>query len=228
MPSWLDDWLNPSVQAALVAAAVAAGGWVHNGRQNRLAAARQRSERVADVQRAILAEIRAHVVALENQQTTDAWRRDMVARVRQGGYVPTLPSEANDRIFRAIISEVHLLPAGVIDPVVIYYRLLAVMAFLAANLAALAAQDAARAADMLEDYLSLADEVLDSGRFAMLILSASLDGGDAAVDAMLHAGDRTQQDMLEAEVAALAQNLPRELQEMRERLNRRSSDRSGL
>ena len=75
MPAPLDDWLNPTVQAALVAATVAVGGWVYNGRQNRRLANQIRAERVDDIQRAVLAEIRAHVVALENQQLSPEARQ---------------------------------------------------------------------------------------------------------------------------------------------------------
>ena len=221
MPAPLDDWLNPTVQAALVAATVAVGGWVYNGRQNRRLATQLRTERVDDIQRAVLAEIRAHVVALENQRLSPEARQDLTRRLRQGGYVPALPTEANDRIFRAITAEVHLLPARVIDPVVIYYRLLAIMSSLAVDLRQMAPQDPARAADMFDDYLSLTDETLYSGRYAMVILSARLDGGDEAVDALLD-------EAVEEEAAQIAASLPQELEELRARLNRRSSDRSGL
>lgn len=221
MSAPLDDWLNPTVQAALVAATVAVGGWVYNGRQNRRLATQLRGERVDDIQRAVLAEIRAHVVALENQQLSPDEQQDLTRRVRQGGYIPALPTEANDRIFRAITAEVHLLPARVIDPVVIYYRLLAIMSSLAGDLRLMAAQDPARAADMFEDYLSLTDETLYSGRYAMVILSARLDGGDEAVDALL-------EEAADDEAAQIAASLPQELEELRTRLNRRSSDRSDL
>lgn len=221
MSAPLDDWLNPTVQAALVAATVAVGGWVYNGRQNRRLATQVRAERVDDIQRAVLAEIRAHVVALENQQLSPDEQRDLTLRVRQGGYIPALPTEANDRIFRAITAEVHLLPARVIDPVVIYYRLLAIMSSLAGDLRLMAVQDPARAADMFEDYLSLTDETLYSGRYAMVILSARLDGGDQAVDALLD-------EAVEDEAAQIAASLPGELEEMRDRLSKRSSDRSDL
>lgn len=95
--------------------------------------------------------------------------------------------------------------ARVIDPVVIYYRLLAIMSSLAGDLRLMAVQDPARAADMFEDYLSLTDETLYSGRHAMVILSARLDGGDQAVDALL--------DEAVDEAAQIAASLPGELEE---------------
>lgn len=221
MPSPIDEWINPAVQGALVAACVAMGGWIYNGRQNRRIAAQLRGERVDDLQRAILAEIRAHVVALENQQLSFEASVEIVERVRRGGYIPSIPSEANDRIFRAVIAEIHVLPAAVIDPVVIYYRLLAIMASLASDVQTLARKDAERAAQMMADYLALSDEALEAGRYAMILLSAQLDGGDAAIAALMD-------NAAQAEQARITATLPNELKDLRERLNRRSSDRSGL
>lgn len=221
MTTPLDEWINPAVQGALVAAFVAVGGWVYNGQQNRRIAARLRSERVDDLQRAILAEIRAHVVALENQQLTQDESIALIERVAAGGYIPTIPGEANDRIFRAVIAEVHVLPARVIDPVVIYYRLLAVMSALAQDVQEVARLDPDRAAEMMADYLALSEEALEAGRYAMVLLSARLDGGDPAIDALIgESHDR--------ESARIAASLPGELGELRNRLNRQSSDRSDL
>ncbi len=221
MPSPVDEWINPAVQGALVAAMVAMGGWIYNGRQNRRIAAQLRAERVDDLQRAILAEIRAHVVALEHQQPSFEASVALVERVRRGGFIPSIPSEANDRIFRAVIAEIHVLPAAVIDPVVIYYRLLAIMGSLAGDVQVLARKDSERAAEMLADYLALSDEALEAGRYAMVLLSAQLDGGDAAIEALLDGAERSEQ-------ARISATLPGELMGLRERLNRRSSDRSDL
>ena len=221
MPAPVDDWINPAVQGALVAATVAVGGWVFNGRQNRRMAAQLRAERVDDLQRAILAEIRAHVVALEQQQLSFEENVALVERVRRGGYIPSIPSEANDRMFRAIISEIHVLPARIIDPVVIYYRLLAVMSGMAGDVQILARNDAERAAEMLADYLALSEEALESGRYAMILLTAQLNGGEAAVRALLD-------DVSAHEAARIAASLPEELDGLKDRLSKRSSDRSDL
>lgn len=221
MPAPVDDWINPAVQGALVAAMVAVGGWIYNGRQNRRMAVQLRAERVGDLQRAILAEIRAHVVALEHQQLSFEENVALVERVRRGGYVPSIPAEANDRIFRAIIAEIHVLPARIIDPVVIYYRLLAVMAGMAADVQLLARKDPERAAEMLADYLALSEESLESGRYAMVLLTAQLNGGESAVEALL-------EDASASEAARIAASLPAELTALQDRISKRSSDRSDL
>ena len=216
MSAPLDDWLNPTVQAALVAATVAVGGWVYNGRQNRRLATQLRTERVDDIQRAVLAEIRAHVVALENQQLSPDEQQDLTRRVRQGGYIPALPTEANDRIFRAIVEEVHMLPEWVIDPVVRYYRLLAVRAALAQDIRSNAKDYPRRTTEMFRDYLILNEETLETGLDAMEILTASLHGGKREVTAML----ARRQREIEGDAVAAAQTP--------DGVNTRSSDQKDL
>lgn len=221
MSAPLDDWLNPTVQAALVAATVAVGGWVYNGRQNRRLATQLRTERVDDIQRAVLAEIRAHVVALENQRLDLRDAHDAVHRIRKDGVIQMVPDNSNDRIFSAIIEEVHILPALVIDPVVTYYRQIGLMRSFETQLPDLAARNSDRAADMFVDYLELSEVARETGYEAIRILLASLHGGDATILELYENDER-------ARVDAIAANLPSELADMRDRLNRRPLDRSDL
>ncbi|WP_374636341.1 hypothetical protein [Paracoccus sp. (in: a-proteobacteria)] len=185
------DWqtllVNDRVIAALVTALVGGGvvaaGWFWTHALSRRRDKLLRSERINDIQRALLAEIRAHVVALERQSDADGWR-DM-APISDEDYLPILPHDANDRIFRAIVEEVHMLPEWVIDPVVRYYRLLAVRAALAQDIRSNAKDYPRRTAEMFRDYLLLNDETLETGLDAMEILTASLHGGKREVTAML-------------------------------------------
>lgn len=216
----LDPYLSPQAQQAVIAGLFIAAGWWVVAFQNSHRDSRNRRDRVNDIQRALLAEIRAHVVSLE-QQISEGGAEDLLDRMRAGNYLPVLPSGANDRIYRAIISEIHLLPAHAIDPVVIYYRLLSVMDSLAGSIRSTARRMPERAAEMFEDYLALNIEALETGLDALEILAASLQGGEAAVMELI---EREKQ----REANRIAANLPGELAEMRQRLSRRSSDRSGL
>lgn len=176
---------------------------------------------MGDIQRALLAEIRAHVAALEGQTLDDAQSREtMVARLAQGRHVPILPHDANDRIFRAIVEEVHILPEWAIDPVVRYYRLLAVRAALAQDIRANAKDQPDRATEMFRDYLTLNDETLATGRRAMIVLGAGLHGGEGAVQALFAAAERR-------EAQRIASTLPGELARLREKLSKRPSDPRG-
>ncbi|HRM76264.1 MAG TPA: hypothetical protein PLI13_16355, partial [Paracoccus sp. (in: a-proteobacteria)] len=85
-----------------------AAGWFWTHALSRRRDKLLRGERINDIQRALLAEIRAHVVALERQSDADGWR-DMTP-ITDEDYLPILPHDANDRIFRAIVEVVHMLP----------------------------------------------------------------------------------------------------------------------
>ncbi|QRZ14642.1 hypothetical protein JWJ88_16860 [Paracoccus methylovorus] len=217
----LDDYLSPQAQQAFVAGLFIATGWWVVAFQNRRRDAKLRAERVDDMQRALLAEIRAHVVSLENQRLDSREIPDTVRRIRDDGFIQMLPDNSNDRIFSALIEDVHILPALVIDPVVTYYRQIALMRSFETELPALARRNRDRAAEMFLDYLELSDVAREAGYGAIRILLASLHGGDATILELYESDTRERADRIAA-------NLPSELAEMRARLNRRSSDRSGL
>ncbi|MFD1481350.1 hypothetical protein [Paracoccus nototheniae] len=209
----LDDVLSPQLQQAVVTGLFVAIGWIVVAGQTRRRDAALRRAREADLQRALLAEIRAHVFALEQQVPSAADAAALIARIETGDFVPTLPQHANDRIFAAVVADIHILPAPVIDPIVLYYRLLSIMEALATDLRRMARRDGARAAQMMGDYLSLMEETRDSGIQAIRVLTECLRGGVDAVEQML--------DQDEADAAALvAQYLPGELAILRERLLR--------
>lgn len=217
---FLNDRVAAALVTALVGGGVVAAGWFWTHALSRRRDRQLREERVSDIQRALLAEIRAHVAALEGQTLDDPQAREaMVARFAAGGHVPILPHDANDRIFRAIVEDVHILPEWAIDPVVRYYRLLAVRGALAQDIRATKDQPE-RATDMFRDYLTLNDETLATGRRAMMVLSAGLHGGQDAVQALFAAAERR-------ETERIAATLPGELARLREKLSKRPSDPRG-
>ncbi|AZY94160.1 MULTISPECIES: hypothetical protein [Paracoccus] len=208
----LDQWLSPQLQQAVVTGLFVAIGWIVVASQTRRRDATLRRARETDLQRALLAEIRAHVFALEQQVPSPQDAALLVSRIESGDFVPTLPQQANDRIFAAVISDIHILPAPVIDPIVLYYRLLSIMGALATDLRRIARSDGKRAAQMMADYLELMEETRDTGLQAMRVLTECLRGGAEAVEAML--------DEDEAQAAAqIGARLPQELAQMRERLS---------
>lgn len=217
----LDPYLSPPAQQAVIAGLFLAVGWLVVAAQNRRRDAKLRAERVSDLQRALLAEIRAHVVALENQRLDLREANGVIRRIREQGFIQMLPDNSNDRIFSAIIAEVHILPALVIDPVVTYYRQIALMRSFEAQLPELAARNGERAADMFADYLELSEVAREAGYGAIRTLLASLHGGDSAILELHESDERARRDLIAAA-------LPAELADLRARLNRRSSDRSGL
>lgn len=202
------DWrmllLNDRVAAALVTALVGGGvvaaGWFWTHALSRRRDRILRLEQVSDIQRALLAEIRAHVAALEQQEAEEqsVAAQALRARLLADRHVPILPHDANDQIFRAVVEQVHILPQYVIDPVVRYYRLVAVRVALAQDIRRSARSQPERAGEMLGDYLSLTTETRQAGNFAMLVLGASLQGGGSAVRALLRALEEQERQMAAA------------------------------
>ncbi|WP_299730060.1 hypothetical protein [uncultured Tateyamaria sp.] len=115
---WLSA-IDPRVWQAVLAGLFVAIGWLVNGAQNRREATRLRREQRDDVQRALVAEIKHYLEVLETEDVDAAWA-EMQPRIAHG-YVPFLPSEANDMVFQSVLGNIHILPKTVIDPVVKYY-----------------------------------------------------------------------------------------------------------
>lgn len=226
MPEGPDSILNPTVMAAIVAGTVAMLAWPVNDWLNRRRARELRAERVSDVQRALLAEIRAHVVALESQRLDGGDTATLLARLRDSGRIPFIPAQANDRIYSAVIEDVHILPADVIDPVVTYYRQLSIMAAFAEAMQKQAEKDHARAVEMFGDYLELTEAARESGQEALRLLMISVFLGQDALRRVLEEEREAVATTRQADAARLASSLPGELAELRQRLSRRSSDRS--
>lgn len=219
MPAF-DDYLSPPAQQALIAGLFVAASWWVVAFQNRRRDAKLRAERVDDMQRALLAEVRAHVVALESQ-AQDGRHDLLLTQLAEGNTGLVITHSGNDRIFRAVLPDIHLLPGAVIDPVVIYYRLVAVMDAMADSIRRVARNRPDSAAEMMLDYIVLNQEAREAGLDVLEMLTASLRGGTAEIDAML----QRQREHVTQQIAA---TLPGELAALREGLNRRSSDRSGL
>ena len=212
---------SPPVVAALVAAAVAVLAWPVNDWLNRRRARALRAERVADVQRALLAEIRAHVATLEKQRPRDEAAREAAAtKLTMGDHTLTPPHDANERIFCAIMAEVHILPGWAIDPVVRYYGLLAAQRALAQDIRAHLADRPDSTISMFQHYLTRNDEILKTGREAMRILTASLEGGKDAVAALKAALEKQEN-------ARILATLQGELDQLRAGLSKRSSNPRG-
>ena len=177
---------DPRVVAALIGGAVVAGGWVvtHllSARRDRAA----RVERVRDVQGALYAEIRVHVATLKSQNLPRYGAEIEALILRDDGFFPVIPTEHNDRLFSAIVEDIHVLPFRVVDPVVQYYNQLSTIGAMIADLRALRldSMGAVRAARMYRHYIEMKIEAIALGEEAMAFLLAHLTGGREAVAAL--------------------------------------------
>ncbi len=178
-----EAWIGPAIIAAAISALITVSGWILSGRRELASERRRRAERRADVQNAILAEIQHYVDILSNPDfdLNDTWESVVSDMEDDADYVPLVPSERNDTVFRAILPEIHVLPAQVIQPVVRYYNQVfaidAMIADLRGNGFAGAHQD--QRIKMYTDYVSLKIEAREQGQRAVRALNQSLNRPEA-------------------------------------------------
>ena len=151
-------------------------GWIVAGRRERAAAARLRAEKQTDVSTALLAEILHYRDALQFFDLDERWEKVVEQMETDESYVPFIPSERNDTIFRAIISEIHVLPVGVIRPVTRYYNQIFAIDAIIADLRS---DDYAQAAPqkriaLYTDYISLKKQAIEDGERAIAALERHL------------------------------------------------------
>ncbi len=148
-------WIGPAIVAAVISALVTGIGWFVSERQASRREAAQRRARTADMQTALLAEIRASrhrpSSLLDLRATID---RALDERPGQDLFVtrPTPPL-----ILNAVLSDIHMLPEPVIDPVVLYYRQLSAIALLVDDLRSdrFYTLDDVKKATLYRDYVDL-------------------------------------------------------------------------
>lgn len=175
----LDEaWIGPAIIAAAISALITVSGWILSGRREIAAERRRRAERRDDVQTALMAEIQHYVDILSNPEfdLNEVWESVVSDMEDDPNYVPLVPSECNDTVFRSILPEVHVLPAETIQPVVRYYNQVfaidAMIADLRGNGFAQATQD--QRIKMYTDYVSMKIEARLQGLQAVEALGTSL------------------------------------------------------
>lgn len=178
MTPLLDQILAPQAQSAVIAGLFIATGWWVVALQNRRRDAKLRAERVRDVQRALYAEIRAYLAVLRRDHIEE-YGAEIAHRIEtERGYFPVIPTEHNDAIFRAIVSELHILPRDTVDPVVLYYSQLNAISAMIADLRALDTVKigTGRAAAMYRDYISMKLGAIELGEGALAAIQSNVDG----------------------------------------------------
>lgn len=175
-----DVILESRVVQAVLAGGFLALGWVFNGRQNRREAARLRAEKLRDFHRAIYAEIASYLDNLGGREALEGYREDIIVKMRADAtYVPLIPRERNDEIFRALVAEISILPRVTIDPIVIYYNQITAIEELIQDLRGERFRDLSvdRRVRMYHDYIGLKLQAFEDGHYALRMIAAFADGG---------------------------------------------------
>ena len=117
--------LDTALIAAIVSAVFTALGWFATHWSERRLESQRRTERIIDVQTALLAEIESNLTRYE-EIDLDHHTKDMVRRITgkaQGkNFTPFVPRYATEMIFEAMLTDIHILPTETIDDVVAYYK----------------------------------------------------------------------------------------------------------
>ena len=177
--SW-EAILNSRLLQAILAGGFLALGWVFNGRQNRREAARLRAEKLRDFHRAIYAEIASYMDNLGGSEALEAYRDGIVANMQaDAAYVPLIPRERSDEIFRALVPEISILPRVTIDPIVVYYNQITAIEELIQDLRGERFRDLSveRRVRMYQDYIGLKLQAFEDGHYALRMIAAFSEGG---------------------------------------------------
>ncbi len=179
--------IDPRIWQAVIAGAFVSVGWLVNGWQNRRIAARLRSEKLRDFHRAIYAEIGTNLANLESVEALETYRDQMLEVMEADqGFIPFMPREHNDRVFRSIVEDIHILPRTSIDPVVAYYSQLAVIETLVEDMRGdtFKALAPARRQLIYKDYIEMKKQAFSFGAHAQRMIQAFADGGKPAAQAL--------------------------------------------
>jgi hypothetical protein len=170
-------WIG-AVIAAVISSGVTALGWIVSHRREGRAEARRRLERSVDVQKALRAEVANYVAQLEEVDLADHLERVLAAMRDDPGFVPFVPRESFDTVFRALITDIHLLPGGAVEPVVRYYAHLIGLAAFADDLRSpeFRSLTPERRSAMFSHFIGMKVTALDYARGADAALARGIGG----------------------------------------------------
>lgn len=162
-------------------------GWFVNGWLTRRDAARLRAEKMRDMHRAIYAEIGVYLSNLASEVETGTYAAAMLERMEHDpDFVPFIPHEHNDTVFRTLLPDISVLPRQTIDPIVAYYSQLRAIAALIDDMRGETFRTMAqsRRIAIYSDYIDMKAQALAFGRFANTIITEFGTGGPQAADRM--------------------------------------------
>ncbi len=118
----MDPWIGPAIVAAVISGLISLIVVQLNYRQERRIEQLRRAEKVRDFQIALRAEIRSELRNLK-QHDVGLLLTDVRNRYdTEPNYTVSIPKLPRHLVFDALVSEIHVLPEAVIDPVVLYAR----------------------------------------------------------------------------------------------------------
>ncbi len=175
--------LLPYIASSLIAAAVVVLGWFVTSLLNRREARRLHRERRDDMQKAIYAEIRAFV-SLQNRNDLEQHRMNLVNNIQNNNLTPFVIAEEHDRVYQALVGDIHYLPKETIDDVTIFYHSIAQISKMQDAMSGerFKALEQERRARIYDDYIATLQTALVQGREALKVIRKFDDEGRDAVE----------------------------------------------
>lgn len=173
----MNTWIGPAIVAAVISSLISALGWFVNYRMHIGLEQRRRREKVRDLQIALHAEIRSEIYNLESYDP-EGNLADIEKRYRQSEtYSVTVPRPVRHIVFETVLPDVQILPAEVIDPLIVYTRQRFVIDSFVEDLRDESFREKSRELQlsMYRDYLALRANLLTLAYEARDALTASLD-----------------------------------------------------
>ncbi len=172
----MEVWIGPAIVAALVSATVSAIGWLVTFRATLRLEQLRRDEKVHDFQVALRAEISSDLLNMVVFDRAELLREIAKSYSEDDNYSVVVPHMADNVIFDAIVSQIHVLPGNVIAPVVHYARLRQTLERFVLDMRAESFADLAadRQLAMYSDYLDSLDRLEALAQAAFVALSSSL------------------------------------------------------
>lgn len=176
----LDVQVLGIILAAPLSAAVALTLWFLNKAVERRQEEARRREKTDDLMRALLSEIEAYVYLLSINDLDGhlaMMTHQMQASTAEHPFVPVVPREAHDSVYRAFLGEIHILPGAVVNPVVRYYNQVNAIANFAADMSTdrFAGISGDRMAAMYRHFIDMKQIALQMGERARRRLRQKLD-----------------------------------------------------
>lgn len=183
--------VSAEVLPALIAGAVIAGGWLTSAIFAELGKAQAKAEKLRDYHKAIYAEIRNSLSVMYDEGRADEHAANIVERMKkEKDFVPFIPREHHDELFRSLVDEIEVLPRVTIDPVVAYYSLVRSMMAQAEDMRSKTFQEIkgqSRRIGIYEDYFETRKRAFAAGEITLSLIREYSDNGAQAAETLASA-----------------------------------------
>ena len=174
----MEGWLGSALIATLVSSLVTAFGWYVTHRNSRRLEELRRDEKVIDFQTALIAEINTNIARFSGTKL-EVHAREMRKLILAGrrDYTPFVLRYSGTIVFDEVLKEIHILPNGVIQDVIAYYKQEHALQLLADDLRSenFAKLDKQRKADLFVEFIRNIEGSHKQGELAIAAMRQAIE-----------------------------------------------------